>query len=189
MGVMPHLVAAQVTGPIIRYHSKGVNKPMKNKAGIIINSLLSLLLIISVVFNINTYSKIKDTQSKQAELQSKLEELQKTIESETEKKDNLNTEISTLQSELEKLQSEKAELQTKKDELQADLESLDAVKEQPVEEVTEPEQPVDQSVEKQEEPAVSEGTVDTEQMQEKINEIFGGGSGTSIGTGDDAWVR
>lgn len=153
---------------------------MKNKAGIIINSLLSLLLIISVVFNINTYSKIKDTQSEQAELQSKIEELQETIESETEKKDNLNTEISTLQSELEKLQSEKAELQTKKEELQADLESLNTVKEQPVA----------QSVEKQEEPAVSEGTVDTEQMQEKINEIFGGGSGSKFsGNVDDAWAH
>lgn len=145
---------------------------MKNKAGIIINSLLSILLIISVVFNINTYSKIKDSQSKQAELQSKIEELQGTIESETEKKDNLNTEISTLQAELENLQSEKAELQTEKEELQAELESLNVVEEQSVEEVAEPEQ----SVEKQEEPAVSEGTVDTEQMQEKINEMFGGGT-------------
>lgn len=163
---------------------------MKNKAGIIINSLLSLLLIISVVFNINTYSKIKDSQNKQAELQSKIEEMQETIESETEKKDNLNTEISTLQSELEKLQSEKVELQTEKEELQAELESLNAVKEQPVEEVTEPEQPVAQSVEKQEEPAVSEGTVDTEQMQEKINELFGGGSGSKFsGNVDDAWTQ
>lgn len=91
---------------------------MKNKAGIIINSLLSILLIISVVFNINTYFKIKDSQNKQAELLLKIEELQETIESETEKKDNLNIEISTLQSELENLQSEKAELQTKKEEIQ-----------------------------------------------------------------------
>ena len=174
MEVMPPLVEVLEAGLIIRYHSKGVDKPMKNKAGIIINSLLSILLIISVVFNINTYSKIKDTQSEQAELQSKIEELQETIESETEKKDNLNTEISTLQSELENLQSEKMELQTEKEELQAELESLDEQeKEQPVEEVTEPEQPAEQSVEKQEEPAVSEGTVDTEKVQDVLDGIFG----------------
>ena len=153
---------------------------MKNKAGIIINSLLSILLIISVVFNINTYFKIKDSQNKQAELLSKIEELQETIESETEKKDNLNIEISTLQSELENLQSEKAELQTKKEEMQSELESLNAVEEQPVEWIAETVEKTEQSAVK-EEPATSEGNLTQENVGAILDNLFGEGTAATGG--------
>lgn len=35
----------------------------------------------------------------------------------------------------------------------------------------------------------NDNTMTQEKVQEKINEMFGGGSGTSIGTGDDAWTH
>lgn len=161
---------------------------MKNKAGIIINSLLSILLIISVVFNINTYFKIKDSQNKQAELLSKIEELQETIESETEKKDNLNMEISTLQSELENLQSEKVKLQTEKEELQAELESLNAVEEQPVEEIAETVEKIGQSAVK-EEPVASDGTLTQENVGTILDSLFGEGTAATGGPTDTdtAW--
>lgn len=159
---------------------------MKNKAGIIINSLLSILLIISVALNINTYSKIKDSQSQQAELLSKIEKLQEAIESETEKKDNLNTEISTLQSELENLQSEKAELQTKKKELQAELESLNAVEEQPVEEIAETVEKIGQSAVK-EEPVASDGTLTQENVGTILDSLFGEGATGGPTDTDTAW--
>jgi uncharacterized protein YlxW (UPF0749 family) len=171
---------------IIKYLSKGVSKPMKNKTGIIINSLLSILLIISVVFNINTYSKIKDSQSKQAELQSNVAELQEKIESETEKKDNLNIEISTLQSELENLQSEKAELQTKKEEMQSELESLNAVEEQPVEQIAETVDKIEQSA-VEEEPATNEGNLTQENVGTILDSLFGEGTAATGGPTHTAW--
>lgn len=173
---------------------------MKNKT---FNVVLMILLIISVAGNILLYSRLKTSTTDNQNLNTTISEVQASM-------DNLENQISEIQADLsdtntknEELQSENESLQLEIESLQAELEKLQATG---LEETTVNNNSDSQSgsdvASKVQEPAQSnqapqeQGDPDSnqssnmtpEQMQQKINEMFGGGSG-SILNDDDAWTH
>ena len=168
------------------------------------NVILMILLIVSIAGNILLYSKLKSENTENQNLNTTISEVQASV-------DNLENQISEVQADLsdtntknEELQSENESLQSEIESLQAELEKLQAtgLEETTVNnnsdsqsgsdvasEVQEPAQGNQAPQEQGDSDSNQSSNMTQEQLQGLINEMFGGGSGTTIITDVGNWDK